>query len=72
MAENNSESVDVDPQSNTDTPGMVTGSRCSLGLGMGCVRAGGCRLLDLECLKLKRRQWIHSRNDRRARDNCRA
>ena len=45
MAENNSESVDVDPHSNTDTPGTVT-----------ClpVAASVVLLLDLECLKLNR------------------
>ena len=47
MAENNSESVDVDPppHSNTDTPGTVT-----------ClpVAASVVLLLDLDCLKLKR------------------
>ena len=45
MAENYSESVDVDPHPNTDTPGTVT-----------ClpVAASVVLLLDLECLKLKR------------------
>ena len=37
MAENNSQSVDVDPHSNTDTPGTVT---C---LPVAAVRAGECR-----------------------------
>ena len=58
MAENNSESVGVDPppppHSNTDTPGMVTF------LAAAAVRAGECLSFccwtwTLECLKLKRR-----------------
>ena len=37
LAENKSQSVDVDPHSNTDTPGTVT---C---LPVAAVRAGECR-----------------------------